>query len=135
MEVIFCRNKLPFSLLIRLFTWSKWSHCGVIVGDNVIHATGAKGVICEPLSEVKNRYKWEIRYIDGDASKAEDLLGCDYDFGGVFGHWFGAWDDMKKWFCSELVAYCSFIFDRNSKSRITPQHCYMVSKPLQLKRH
>ena len=130
MEVIFCRNKLPASLLIRLFTWSKWSHCGVIDGDYVIHATAGKGVIREPLSDVKSRYEWEIRYMNGDATKARELIGCGYDWGGVFGHWFGAWDNMSKWFCSELVAYCSTTFDSSFKSRIVPQVCYMASHQL-----
>lgn len=130
MKVIFCTNNLPASLLIRLLTWSKWSHCGVVIGDKVIHSTASKGVHYESLESVKSRYKTEVREILGDELKAHEMIGCKYDWFGLFGHWFGAWNDGKRWFCSELVASCSDVFNRESTSRITPQNCYMVSHSL-----
>lgn len=130
MQVIFCTNYLPGSLAIRAATWSKWSHCGIVLGDTVIHSTTGKGVHSEPLQALKDRYQWEIRTIPGDGERAYDYLNCKYDWDGVFGHWFGAWNDPDKWFCSELVAHCSDVFNREWTSRITPQHCYMVSHAL-----
>ena len=101
---IFARSSKPASLLIRLFTWSRWSHCGVIHQGDVIHATAFDGVIKQSLSEFKERYKkHEIRVMDGNAKKALPEISKSYDWGGVFGHWFGFWDSSKRWFCSELV--------------------------------
>lgn len=131
MKVIFGRSNTIGSLLIRLATWSRWSHCGVIIGDDVIHAIPVKGVIREPLSEFKKRYKFELCEMRGDASLAVKFIGCKYDWGGVFGHWFGIWNDAEKWFCSELVAYCSKLFRRDRVNRVTQEHCYMISHSIE----
>lgn len=128
MEVIFCRNKKVGSLLIRFFTWSQWSHCGVIDGAYVIHATAGKGVVRELLADVQARYEYKICHMAGDSKRALALVGKKYDFGGVFGHYGGFWDNKDRWFCSELVAHCSDQFRRSVSSRVTPQHCYMVSE-------
>ena len=105
MEVIFCRNKLPFSFLIRLLIWSKWSHCGILHGDSVIHATAANGVISEPLVNLKKRYKFEIHKMSGDKEKAVSLIGCKYNWFSLFGGW-----DYKtirnRFYCHEFVAHC-----------------------------
>lgn len=130
MEVIFARSSKPASLLIRLFTWSRWSHCGVIHQGDVIHATAFDGVIKQPLSEFKDRYKkHEIRIMDGRSKRSLSEVGKKYDWGGVFGHWFGLWDSSKRWFCSELVAHCSNDFISDRINRVTPEDCYMISKP------
>lgn len=130
MKVIFCRSNSITSLFIRLMTWSRWHHCGVIHDGYVIHATASKGVVKESLQDVKKRYTYEIRAMRGDASKALSLIGCKYDWGGVFGHWFGFFDKKNKWFCSELLAFCSSDFIQDRKSRVTPEHCYMISKEI-----
>ncbi len=132
MRVIFCSNNMPFSLLIKLVTWSQWHHCGVVITeqgiDYVIHAKASKGVIKEPLSKVQIDYpNHEIRIMNGKANNAKDLLGCDYDFGGAFGHYFGAWNDSQKWFCSELVAYCLEFVNVDYLGRFTPQRCFELS--------
>lgn len=130
MKVIFCRSNSITSLFIRLMTWSRWHHCGVIHGDYVIHATAKNGVIKEPLQNVKNRYTYEIRTMRGDASKAIPLIGLKYDWGGVFGHWFGLFDNPNSWFCSEVLALCSSEFIKDRVNRVTPEDCYMISRPL-----
>lgn len=56
MKVIFARNNKPISLLIRLVTWSRWSHCAVVDGNFVIEARGGCGVVITPLTEFKKRY-------------------------------------------------------------------------------
>ena len=55
-KVIFGKNHLPFSWLIRIFTWSRWSHCGIVVGDMVFEATATKGVVVTPLTNFIERY-------------------------------------------------------------------------------
>lgn len=129
MNVIFSRSHTASSLLIRLMTWSRWSHCGVILNGQVIHSTASKWVHSESLESFKrNCDSWEVAEMPGDASLALPLIGKKYDWGGVFGHWFGAWGDPERWFCSELVAYCSGMFRKGRSNRVTPEHIFMVSK-------
>lgn len=135
MKVIFCTNNLPFSLLIKLVTWSQWHHCGVIVEeggqDYVIHAKASKGVIKQPLeSFIKDYPNNELRIIDGNPSDAYNLLGKSYDFGGAIGHYFSTWNDPDKWFCSELVAYCCPDINPDFLGRFTPQRCYEISRSI-----
>lgn len=116
-------------------TWSQWHHCGVIVKehgvDYVIHANASKGVIKESLDKFKLDYPdHEIRSMDGESTKANLLLGAKYDFGGAIGHYFSAWNSPDKWFCSEVLAYCSDDVDPDFLGRFTPQRCYEISKPL-----
>ncbi|WP_102794301.1 hypothetical protein [Bowmanella denitrificans] len=129
MQVIYCRNHHPLSFLIRAFTWSRWSHCGVVIGQDVIHATAKHGVIRQSLAEVQRQYpSHEMRFMPGDARTALQYLGAGYDWGGVFGVRWGLWNQPDKWFCSELVAQCSGLFNNSRISRVTPEHCYMVSQ-------
>ncbi|WP_372941439.1 hypothetical protein [Shewanella sp.] len=129
MQVIFCRNNRPLSFLIRAFTFSRWSHCGVVIDDHVIHATALNGVVIQPLIEVKQDYpSHEVCQLPGNAELALPLVGRKYDWGGVFGVRWGGWGDPDKWFCSELVAYCTCLFRENRVSRVTPEHCYMLSR-------
>lgn len=135
MRVIFCTNNLPLSLIIKFFTWSQWHHCGVIVKeqgiDYVIHAKAFKGVIKEPLQKFKLDYpKHEIRIMNGESTKANKLIGFGYDLFGAFGHYFSAWNNPKRWFCSELVAYCLEYVNVDFVGRFTPQRCYAISLPI-----
>ncbi|WP_102798715.1 YiiX/YebB-like N1pC/P60 family cysteine hydrolase [Bowmanella denitrificans] len=129
MQVIYCRNNHPLSLFVRWFTWSRWSHCGIVLDGDVIHATAAQGVVCQPLTEFVRQYPtYQICTMPGTAHLAIDQLGKPYDWGGVLGIRWGKWDDHNRWFCSELVAYCSGLFRPNRRNRVTPEHCWMVSK-------
>ena len=102
--------------------------------DYVIHAKAFKGVIKEPLKKFKLDYPdHEIRVMHGNATDANALLGHKYDFGGAIGHYFSAWNDPEKWFCSELVAYCLLLtaycldyVNLDFVGRFTPQRCYAM---------
>lgn len=129
MKIIFARSGTLTSLFIRWFTWSKWSHVGIVLDNKVVHATGGKGVAIEPLKDLISRSKdYELAEIPGEESLALEQVGKEYDNTAVFGVRWGAWDDPDKWFCSELVAYASGLFRANMNKRVTPQHIYMVSK-------
>lgn len=131
MKVIFGSNRRPASLLIRLFTWSRYSHVGIVVNNAVVESTFENGVSTVGIEEFKSRYtKWEIAEIDGDQSLVSAYIGQGYDIGAIFGIFFRVrkWNDPGKWFCSELVAKCSNVFRENRQSRITPEHIYMTSK-------
>jgi hypothetical protein len=128
MKVIFGSNNLPLSVLIKLFTWSKWSHCGVVDGDYVIEARALKGVVRTPLKEFIARYnRIEIATLPTlrdheQIMKLSELeMGKPYDFSAVFGIAFRTgWADPSKWFCSELVAHLSGLFRKEYEGRIVP---------------
>lgn len=135
--VIFGRNHLPFSWLIRVFTWSRWSHCGVVVaGDtHVVEATAKHGVIITPIEEFKERYTdWQIAELPCDDvrlahQRLKSQLGKKYDFGAIFGILLRTgWNIEDKWFCSELTAYAANTFREDRVGRITPEDIWSNSK-------
>lgn len=135
-KVIFGRNHLPFSWLIRIFTWSRWSHCGIVVGNMVFEATATKGVVITPIDDFIKRYNdhafADVVVIDSVADAYDRLaveVGKPYDFSAVFGILFRTgWDDNSKWFCSELVAKVVGTYRTDSLSRITPEMIWGNSK-------
>lgn len=133
MKIIYGRNSMPLSWLIRLFTWSRWSHCGIVYGDDVIEATAKHGVIVTPIAEFKRRYKtWAIAEMpSGDdwLLLARNEVGKPYDWSAIFGLALRTgWDSDGKWFCSELIAHCSGIFREDRVGRITPEDLWRISK-------
>lgn len=135
--VIFGRNNLPFSWVIRLFTWSRWSHCGVIdsTGENVTEATAKRGVCVSTLSDFKQRYK---KYAIVEMPVADDVdahLLLNQEIGKAY-DWLAIvslvarrdWEHCNKWFCSELVAHCTGIFRRDRVGRITPEDLWRISR-------
>lgn len=135
MKVIFGRNNLPFSWLIRAFTWSRWSHCGILDGDMVIEATATHGVVVTPLHEFIKRYN---RYSIADMLVADEgqalrrayaQVGKCYDFSAIFGILFrSGWNNDDAWFCSELVAHAADTYRADRVSRITPETIWSNTK-------
>lgn len=133
--VIFSRNGSLFSALIRLFTWSRWSHCGIIHGDKVIEATFWHGVVATPLHEFQRRYKtWSIQSMPTpDSTSAIKLamaeLGKPYDKTAIISLVLRRrWQQADSWFCSELLAHASGMYRRERLSRVTPEHIWMICK-------
>jgi uncharacterized protein YycO len=135
--VIFGRSMHPFSLLIRLFTWSRWSHCGIIdsTGKNVIEATAKHGVIVTPLPEFKKRYKKyavvKLPTADGldPQSLAMQEIGKPYDFLALLSIVIRRdWESPSRWFCSELIAHSTGMFRRDRVSRVTPEDLWRISR-------
>lgn len=135
-KVIYGRNYLPFSILIRLFTWSRWSHCGVIspCGKYVFEAAAFRGVVKTPLNSFSERYRslyiGEMLATSGWFERVQAELGKGYDWIAPLGIVFrmGNWNSKDKWFCSELVAHVSGLFRCDRGSRVTPEICYKVTK-------
>lgn len=134
-EVIYGKNRQPLGYLIRFFTWSRWQHIGIVVGDMVIEATIDRGVIETPLSVFKKRYrKTHTGYIPCKScsealSLARQELGKPYDFRAIFGLVFRrSWESRTRWFCSELVAHTTQIFREDRVSRVTPEHCFKLTQ-------
>lgn len=135
-KVIFARNNKPISLLIRLVTWSRWSHCAVVDGNHVIEAKGGCGVVYTSLTDFKKRYTdyafADMPVIDSERealNRAVREIGKGYDLKALFGILFRTgWECNESWFCSEHVAHSSGIFRSERVSRITPEMVWSVTK-------
>ncbi len=135
-KVIFGRNNLPLSWLIRAVTWSRWSHCGIVVDDMVFEARAFKGVVATPLQEFIDRYNTheiaDVPVKDSVTDAMERLyycMGLPYDYLAAFGVLFRTgWNNTKAKDCSELVATVCAMFRTEKVSRITPEDIYRISK-------
>lgn len=138
-RVVFTRSWMPGSLLIRAITWSRWSHCALVVGDEVIESAMGAGVRRRSLRELlasSSAYSivsLPVRDAEAVVAAAESQIGRRYDWAGAFGlalrH---GWQDRRAWFCSELLAWAadeagSPWFRRNRIGRVTPEHLWMLA--------
>ncbi len=135
MKLIFGRNNLPFSWLIRIFTWSRWSHVGIVVNDKVIEATALHGVVMTPIADFIKRYNdhsYATMLTENDADaefRALLEVGKKYDFSAIFGILFrSGWNQDDAWFCSELAAHAAGTYRKDRVSRITPEMIWSNSK-------
>lgn len=135
--VIYARGGKLTSWLIRLFTWSQWSHVAVVTesGGHVIESVGGRGVIYTPITEFRARYKTyqEAELPVASAVDAYKLLHAElakpYDMTAIYSMILRRdWDETDSWFCSELVAYASQLFRHDSVKRVTPEHLWRISK-------
>lgn len=136
--VIFGRANKIGSAAIRLWTWSTWSHVGIVTkcGRYVIEAVAFKGVIKTPIEEFKKRYtKTVIAYapIDKDIDEfyleLEDYLGAGYDYLAIFGRIFRRrWNSPNRWICSELFAIAANIGRPERISSFDPEDIWKLSK-------
>lgn len=137
-RLLFVTNSKPVSVLLRIATWSHWSHVASIMEDgvSVIDATMLHGVSHRPIEEAIQDSDHEIR--EYECVEPEKFyaflraqLGKGYDFPGVFGIGLHRdWQEADKWFCSELVAAAldaggSPRFSED-KWRVTPQNLWMA---------
>ena len=138
MKIIFTRNHLPLSPIVRFITWSEYSHCGFISKNNMVIEAKFSGVQSNKLSKVISGSSKSIIYeLDlEDEQKAENFLllqiGKDYDISALFGIFLHRdWQKDDKWFCSELLA--KSIIESGSPfipskylNRITPQDLLFI---------
>jgi uncharacterized protein YycO len=136
MIILFSRDRGVFSALIRVATWSDWSHVDVVDGDHLIGAL-ASGVARYPAAErisvstatarmevplTAEQHRLALRFL-------AEQLGKPYDWAGIFGMPLRRdWQQDDAWFCSELVAAaCAFAgrpVTRRESGRVTPQDLY-----------
>lgn len=135
--VIFSKSIHPVSFLIRLFTWSKWSHCGVLMpdGEGVIEARGGEGVVCTRLQDFKKRNKHYTIVSIPVKSRREafkrlrDQVGKGYDMTAIYSILFRRnWQVTDAWFCSELIAYSTGLFRKDYIKRVTPEMLWRISE-------
>lgn len=137
--LLFSRSKRIGSRLIRLATWSEYSHVDAVLRDkSLIGALYGKGVVRYDLSSrLENSTEYCFRAVGGDPNLFEEYLksqlGKPYDLEAVFGIMFRRdWAEDSKWFCSELVAAALVAAGveavQKKFGRITPQD--LLESPL-----
>jgi uncharacterized protein YycO len=142
MKLIFGANRRPGSLLIRLFTFSQWSHVGIIYpGCRVLEAHWPR-VRATTVEDFKENYpQWAVAELPcRDEQAALDWamtqVGKLYDLGGLIAIPFQRrdWQSPGRWFCSELPPAAAAVggspwFNEAEISRITPGQLYAVCRP------
>lgn len=143
-QILLSRRRHPGSVLIRTTTWSAWSHVDLMDGESLIGAVAPHGVERERLDiRLSHASLAAVMTIPCDnadivIAAAESQIGKPYD-------WFGAlgiglhrdWQDMDRWFCSEIVAWAfqeagQPLFRAEVLHRITPQHLWMLPYKVRL---
>ena len=137
MKVIYARNNTIGSWLIRLFTFSKWSHVAVLLDEfSIIDSTARYGVRVSDYSDFKRNHIYEILNIDlPNESAALDFLfkqvGKGYDWSAIFSIILQRnWQEDDKWFCAEIFEAAAVAGEkqrfRDEVYRITPQQSWAV---------
>lgn len=148
MIVAFTRSRDIGSVLIRLATWSRWSHVAVVeeacIEDIDIHSTVIDSTFLN--GGVKRRSVYDLlhkatewAYVEIDTPDDEQAykllesqLGKKYDVTGILGIAFRRkWEQDDKWFCNELFEWVLLKLGmprfREDVWRLTPQHSWMVN--------
>lgn len=138
-RLFFSTRVSPFSALIRLATWSSWSHVALVDGDSVIESVALHGTRRLSLIDAKaNASRWSIVDIPCDDPMAVifaagSQLGKPYDYWAVLGLGLRRnWQDDEAWFCSELIAWAFAqaghpLFRQDALRRVTPEHLWMLA--------
>lgn len=138
-KLIVGKGQNPFSRTIRLFTFSRWSHIGIVRDNFVYEAIAFKGVVKTPIAEFKSRYKGKWEIIERDVpdleytyNKAEELLGKKYDYFGVFGIAVRLnLNSKNRYQCGEFVATCLDIKRPDYCWRADPQNLWEDSRTIE----
>ncbi|CUA82081.1 MULTISPECIES: YiiX/YebB-like N1pC/P60 family cysteine hydrolase [Gulbenkiania] len=140
-QLLFTTTRLPASWLIRLGTWSAWSHVALVDGDRVIESVMGHGVRSVPLSSAIARASDHVMVslpahnAAAIIAAARTQLGKPYDYTAILGLGLHRdWQEDDAWFCSELVAWAfqqagEPLFRPDCMRRVTPQHLYMLPAP------
>ena len=140
MKILFTRRRHLGSLIIRMVTWSAYSHVDFILDEErVLGATAPNGVNVEPirnrLAKASKAVVMEINDVDLDKAKefAIAQLGKKYDWTNIIGIYLHRdWQDSDSWSCAELIAAILKhsgvqLFDIKFYHRVTPQHLLMLN--------
>ena len=137
--LLFSTTANPFSGLIRVATWSRWSHVAIVDGDHVIEAVALHGVRRVPLSEAIGRAKRyalverPCRNPKGVIAAAISQIGKPYDYTAVLGIGLHRdWQEDDAWYCAELVAWAfdqatEPLFRPEALRRVTQEHIFMLA--------
>lgn len=98
-----------FSLLVRLWTRSSFSHCELILpGELSASASWLDGgVRLKHINYAAHPERWVILDVEGDEAYAmwwfRERLGKSYDILGLLGFIWPSRGGKDKWFCSEAI--------------------------------
>lgn len=138
MKLMFCSSNLIGALLIKVVTWSKWSHVAILIDDDTAIEAVHPKVRYVSVAELKAKYKsWCIVDVpvDDEAAAiayAKSQISKPYDYTALIGIFFHRdWGDPSDWYCAELAASTIVnggkkLFRRKFISRIVPQHLWMM---------
>ena len=136
MRIIYCTSSGFISALIRLFTFSKWSHVAIEYNGVVIDSTSVDGVAASSLKRFmathRSIHMEELTGVDEDAvwRFLKSQVGKEYDFMAIFAFPFRkSWQSNDKWFCSEVAAAAIMKGGRKLKvsaNGITPHRLWLM---------
>lgn len=142
------RRKL-ISVLVRWFTHGNYSHVMLLEpnGRRYVEASGSaspSGVRIHDLEDfLASRPEWEFRTIEHPNPMAVWRIACSqegkkYDWAYFLGWLFlHNWQSEQRWVCNELITWaCSVaghpLFTKDAEPDwLTPQHLFLISKPLE----
>ena len=140
MKLLFTRRRHIGSWLIRMFTWSEYSHVDIVLGNGfVLGAVAPDGVTIQPywhridMASKAVMMDLPVKSIDDAIAYAHKQIGKPYDWLGVVGIGLRRnWQEDDKWSCAELVANAASVagqkpFDDRFMYRITPQHLLLLN--------
>lgn len=141
MQVAFFRSRTIGSWLIRLVTWSEWSHVALVHEDRAIEAVWPRVrevTLAEIVAAHSEYVVVEIPASLGVLLAAREQIGKPYDWAALIGMLIHRdWQEEGSWFCSELVAWAfarggAPLFRPEALHRVTPQHLWMLPEKIQI---
>jgi uncharacterized protein YycO len=132
-KVAFCRSRTLASWVVRVFSWSSWSHTAILTDDGrVLEAVWPRvREITHDAFQADNTVVKIVELPCSDPASAvawaRAQVGKRYDLLAVVGFAFHrTWTDTRQWFCSEFVAMAfgeghTPLFRDAAIHRVTPQ--------------
>jgi uncharacterized protein YycO len=109
--LLFSTTKDWDSRVVRLLTWSDFSHVDLIDGDEVIGAVPGQGVVVAPIhTRITAASAILVAQVEAPDDRVTALvrsqIGKPYNWAAVFGIALHRdWTNKDSWFCSELLAW------------------------------
>lgn len=137
-QVVFGSNYKIGSLAIKFFTWSRYSHVGVLMPcGKILESTLGKGVTLTSVEDFKSRYG-KIEFTNVPCMNAEIAYSIGYaqvnkkyDIKAIISIVARTnFHDDEKWFCSELVAAMVGLYRERRVNRITPEDIFKISRTI-----
>jgi uncharacterized protein YycO len=132
--VLFMRTRSIGSPIIRMMTWSPWSHVALVTPSGVVHeALFGKGVVASSVRDTLSRatkFQFARAFVGPSAEIwLKEQTGKPYDWTAVLGiSLHRDWQEDDSWFCSEHVAagllQGGLLVVDKIAGRVTPQDLY-----------
>lgn len=138
MKLLLTADNSFMSHMVRLFTFSRWSHVAILDGIDVIEATPSGVRVSDIDTAILNASDYAVLKIPVENEElfleaVRSQIGKPYDYAAIFGIVLREnWQDDSKWFCAELPAWAAEqagtpIFRSEGIHRITPEHWWTLA--------